>query len=296
MSFSMQVKDELVKTEYEAASYKKSLLYGMCIFGKSFSAGSVSLQTENEHVAELYANLLKELFNINYTVKKSPKGRNITVSVSEKSDAAKLFKSFGHEGAGSLKINHSNFDCESCVKAFTAGAFLSCGTISTPEKDYHLEFTVPYLNLSKSLMTLIEEMELKPKYTYRHGYNIVYFKESESIEDCLYLMGASDAMFEMMNVKIVKDFRNMANRKANCETANITRMVNAVAGQIQAIDKIWNKKGKEYLPENLEILAELRYENPDLSLSELAQMCNPSLSRSGVNHRLKRIIDIAAEL
>ena len=296
MSFSMQVKDELVKTEYEAACCKKSLLYGMCIFGKSFSAGSVSLQTENEHVAELYANLLKELFNINYTVKKSPKGRNITVSVSEKSDAAKLFKSFGHEGAGSLKINHSNFDCESCVKAFTAGAFLSCGTISTPEKDYHLEFTVPYLNLSKSLMTLIEEMELKPKYTYRHGYNIVYFKESESIEDCLYLMGASEAMFEMMNVKIVKDFRNMANRKANCETANITRMVNAVAGQIQAIDKIWNKKGKEYLPENLEILAELRYENPDLSLSELAQMCNPSLSRSGVNHRLKRIIDIAAEL
>ena len=296
MSFSMQVKDELVKTEYEAACCKKSLLYGMCIFGKSFSAGSVSLQTENEHVAELYANLLTELFNINYTVKKSPKGRNITVSVSEKSDAAKLFKSFGHEGAGSLKINHSNFDCESCVKAFTAGAFLSCGTISTPEKDYHLEFTVPYLNLSKSLMTLIEEMELKPKYTYRHGYNIVYFKESESIEDCLYLMGASDAMFEMMNVKIVKDFRNMANRKANCETANITRMVNAVAGQIQAIDKIWNKKGKEYLPENLEILAELRYENPDLSLSELAQMCNPSLSRSGVNHRLKRIIDIAAEL
>ena len=296
MSFSMQVKDELVKTEYEAACCKKSLLYGMCIFGKSFSAGSVSLQTENEHVAELYANLLKELFNINYTVKKSPKGRNITVSVSEKSDAAKLFKSFGHEGAGSLKINHSNFDCESCVKAFTAGAFLSCGTISTPEKDYHLEFTVPYKKKKKSLMTLIEEMELKPKYTYRHGYNIVYFKESESIEDCLYLMGASDAMFEMMNVKIVKDFRNMANRKANCETANITRMVNAVAGQIQAIDKIWNKKGKEYLPENLEILAELRYENPDLSLSELAQMCNPSLSRSGVNHRLKRIIDIAAEL
>ncbi|MDE6124209.1 MAG: DNA-binding protein WhiA [Eubacterium sp.] len=296
MSFSMQVKDELVKTEYETACCKKSLLYGMCIFGKSFSAGSVSLQTENENVAGLYANLLKELFNINYTVKKSPKGRNITVSVSEKSDAAKLFKSFGHEGAGSLKINHSNFDCENCVKAFTAGAFLSCGTISTPEKDYHLEFTVPYLNLSKSLMTLIEEMELKPKYTYRHGYNIVYFKESESIEDCLYLMGASDAMFEMMNVKIVKDFRNMANRKANCETANINRMVNAVAGQIQAIDKIWNKKGKEYLPENLETLAELRYENPDLSLSELAQMCNPSLSRSGVNHRLKKIIDIAAEL
>ena len=250
MSFSMQVKNELVKTEYEKACCKKSFFYGMCIFGKTFSAGSVSLQTENENIAELYKSLLKELFNIHSIIKTSPKGRNITVSVAEANDAAKLFKSFGHEGAASLKVNHSNFDCESCVNSFVAGAFLSCGTISTPEKDYHLEFTVPYLNLSKSLFTLIEEMDLNPKYTYRHGYNVVYFKESEAIEDCLYLMGASDAMFEMMNVKIVKDFRNMANR----------------------------------------------YENADLSLSELAEMCNPPLSRSGVNHRLKKIIRIADEL
>lgn len=296
MSFSMQVKNELVKTEYELSCCKKSLLYGMCIFGKSFSEKSVSLQTENESIAELYKTLLKELFNIKCIVKKSPHGRNITVSVAEANDAAKLFRSFGHSGFSSLKINHSNFDCEKCVNAFMAGAFLSCGTISAPEKDYHLEFTVPYLNLSKSLLTLIEEIELKPKYTYRHGYNVVYFKESESIEDCLYLMGASAAMFEMMNVKIVKDFRNMANRKANCETANINKMVNAAAVQIRAIEKIWKVKGREYLPENLEELAEIRYENSDLSLSELAQMCNPPLSRSGVNHRLKKIMDIANEL
>lgn len=296
MSFSMQVKNELVKTEYENLCCKRSLLYGMCIFGKSFSEKSVSLQTENEKTAELYGQLLKELFNIKTNVKKSPAGRNITVSVAEINDASKLFKSFGHEKNASLKINHSNFDCENCVNAFMAGAFLSCGTISAPEKDYHLEFTVPYLNLSKSLLTLIEEIELKPKYTYRHGYNIIYFKESEAIEDCLYLMGASSAMFEMMNIKIVKDFRNKANRKANCETANINRMVNAAAVQIKAIEKIWKEKGKEYLPENLEMLAELRYENSDLSLSELAEMCTPPLSRSGVNHRLKKIIDIAEEL
>lgn len=292
----MQVKNELVKTEYEKACCKKSFFYGMCIFGKTFSAGSVSLQTENENIAELYKSLLKELFNIHSIIKTSPKGRNITVSVAEANDAAKLFKFFGHEGAASLKVNHSNFDCESCVNSFVAGAFLSCGTISTPEKDYHLEFTVPYLNLSKSLLTLIEEMDLNPKYTYRHGYNVVYFKESEAIEDCLYLMGASDAMFEMMNVKIVKDFRNMANRKANCETANINRMVNAASEQLCAIEKIWKLKGKEYLPENLEALAQIRYENADLSLSELAEMCNPPLSRSGVNHRLKKIIRIADEL
>lgn len=295
MSFSSQVKDELIKTGYEEACCKKALLYGMCIFGKSFSENSVSLQTENKNIAGLYARLLKELFNIISVIKESPKGRSVLVSVKEKSDAAKLFKAFGHEG-GSLKINHSNFDCENCANAFTAGAFLSCGTISSPQKDYHLEFTVPYLNLSKSLFTLLEETELKPKYTYRNGYNVVYFKESEAIEDCLYLMGASDAMFEMMNVKIVKDFRNKANRQANCETANINRMVNAVSVQIKAIEKIWSIKGKSFLPENLEKLAELRYDNPDLSLAELAEACEPPISRSGVNHRLKRIVDISKEL
>ncbi len=296
MSFSKKVKDELVKTEYESFCCRKSLLYGMCIFGKSFNEYGVSLQTENENVARLYSGLLKSLYNINNDIIVSPKGRNFTVSVAEKQDCVKLLKVFDHTARGSIKINHSVFDCGRCQNAFIAGAFLSCGTISSPEKDYHLEFSIPYLNLSRSLLTLLDEMELKPKYANRKGYNIVYFKESESIEDCLYLMGASDAMFEMMNIKIVKDFRNKANRQANCETANINRMVNAVSEQICAIDKIWNEKGKEYLPENLQNAAVLRYENPDISLSELAQMCSPPLSKSGLNHRLKRIVEISKEL
>ena len=296
MSFSSQVKDELVKTEYESACCKKALLYGMSIFGKSFTEEKISLQTENESIAELYLSLLKRLFNIDCTVRKSAGGRNLTVSVSKKSDAAKLFKAFGHETGSSLKINHSNFHCEKCVNAFIAGAFLSCGTASAPEKDYHLEFTVSYLNLSKSLFTLLEETELKPKCTERNGYRVVYFKESEAIEDCLYIMGASDAMFEMMNIKIVKDFRNKANRQANCETANINRMVNAVSVQIRAIEKIRKKKGIDYLPENLRALAKIRYDNPDMSLAELAQSCDPPLSRSGVNHRLQKIIEISKQI
>jgi len=296
MSFSKKVKDELVKTEYELFCCKKALLYGMCIFGKTFSESSVSLQTENENVAALYSNLLTELYNIKNEIKKSPGGRSCTVSVSEKQDCVKLLKVFGHNEKGSIRINHSVFDCENCRNAFIAGAFLSCGTISAPEKDYHLEFSVPYLNLSKSLHTLLDEIELKPKYANRKGYHVIYFKGSESIEDCLYLMGASDAMFEMMNIKIVKDFRNKANRQANCETANINRMVNAVSQQLAAIDKIWKEKGREYLTENLQSAAELRFENPDLSLSELAQLCNPPLSKSGLNHRLKRIVELSKEL
>lgn len=294
MSFSQEVKNELVKTEYEQNCCRKSLLYGMCIFGKSFTPRLVALQTENRAVADLYFDLLNEICNVKAVLNVSPKGRSFTVSVEEPGDCAKILKTFSHDGTGSLRIDHSNFDCEACRHAFFAGAFLSCGTVSSPKKDYHLEFTVPFQNLAKSFVTMLLEAELSPKTANRKGYHIIYFKESESIEDCLYLMGAPSAMFEMMNIKIVKDIRNSANRKANCETANIERMVKAVGVQLDAIEKIRKTKGLDYLSEDLKNMALLREDNPDSSLSELAQMS--SMSRSGVNHRLKRIVEIANEL
>lgn len=297
MSFSLQVKNELVKIEYEKNCCKKSLLYGIALFGKSFSRYSVSLQTENINIATLYKKLLKELCNIDSAIAVSQSGKIYTLSVEDKSDCTKLMSYFGHgSNETSLRINVSNFSCPDCQKAFLAGAFLSCGTISSPEKDYHLEFIVAYLNLSKSFITILQEMELHPKAANRKGYNIIYFKDSEAIEDCLYIMGASSSMFEMMNVKIIKEIRNTANRKANCETANIEKMVKAASPQIEAIEKIKKVKGLSYLPETLREMACIRLDNPDMSLSELSQMFNPPLSRSGVNHRLKRIIEISKEL
>lgn len=296
MSFSKEVKDELIKVQYERPCCKRSALYGLCLFGRAFSSSKVMLQTEHRGVAELYSQLLGEVFNIKSQIRPTPKARSYNVFVPSKTDCEKLVKSFGHSDGESLKINHSNFYCESCAGAFAAAAFLACGTVSSPQKDYHLEFTIPYYNLSKSFQTLLSEMELQPKYAGRKGYNIVYFKESEAIENCLYIMGASDAMFDMMNIKIVKDFRNKANRKANCENANINKMVAAAAVQISAIEKIWRQKGREYLPANLQQLALLRYENPDLSLGELAALSPEGLSRSGINHRLKKIVEIAGAL
>lgn len=263
-------------------------------FGKSFSSRQVALQTENPRIAEKYSVLLAEICRVEAAVVPSPGRRSFTVSVTDGSDCAKILKTFAHQGAGSLRVNYANFDCENCQNAFIAGAFLSCGTVSSPKSDYHLEFTVPYQNLAASFVTMLEEKELKPGLTNRKGYHILYFKGSEAIEDCLYLMGASGAMFEMMNVKIVKDIRNSANRKANCETANIERMVQAVRVQLDAIEKIRRLRGLEYLSEDLHAMARLREENPDSSLSELAEMS--ALSRSGVNHRLRRIVDIAAAL
>lgn len=296
MSFSSQVKNELVKIEYDKNCCKKSLLYGMALFAKSFSARGVIFQSENENIIILFKRLLKELCNIDCDVVVSPSGKSYTVELS-KSSSVKLLGFFGHNSSEtSLKINTAIFACQNCQSSFFAGAFLSCGTVSSPEKNYHLEFAVAFLNLSKSFITLLQEMELSPKLTTRKGYNIVYFKESEAIEDSLYIMGASNSMFDMMNIKIVKEIRNTANRKANCETANIEKMVAAASPQIDAILKIKDKKGLDSLSTSLKEMAELRLENPDSSLSELANMFNPPLSRSGVNHRLQRIVDIAKEL
>ena len=294
MSFSKQVKNELLKIEYENSCCEKAMLYGMCIFGKSFFSYGVGIQTENEEISKLDKRLILKYCNVKCQVKPSAHARSFTVMINDKAQCDKILKAFGHDGTGSLKINFSNFDCEGCQKAFLAGAFLSCGTVSNPEKDYHLEFTVPYLNLSKSLVTLLSECDIAPKTANRKGYNIVYFKDSEAIEDCLYIMGASSAMFEMMNVEIVKDFRNKANRTANCETANIEKTVKASFEHISAIEKIKEKKGLDYLKSDLREIAVLRIDNPEASLSDLARLTG--LSRSGINHRLKRIIEISKEL
>lgn len=294
MSFSQDVKNELLEIEYEKNCCEKALLYGLCIFSKSFSIFGISMQTENEKIANLFKKLIKKYCNVDCSVRRSPKGRSFSISIEEKSHCDKILGAFGHNEAGSLKINYSNFDCPSCNNAFLAGAFLACGTVCDPKKDYHLEFTVPYLNLSKSLVTFLEEAELSPKLSNRKGYNIVYFKGSQPIEDCLYLMGASSAMFEMMNIEIVKDFRNKANRTANCEAANIERTVKASFAHMEAIDKIEKTKGLDFLKKDLREMAVLRKENPEMSLSELARLSG--LSRSGVNHRLNKILEIAQNL
>lgn len=297
MTFSTQVKNELVKIEYDKRCCKKSLLYGMALFSKSFSPRKMTFQSENENIIILYKKLLKELCNIDCSVTVSPSGKIFTVDIKDRAVASRLFSYFAHsEHETSLKINLSNFDCQQCQNAFLAGVFLSCGTVSSPNKDYHLEFSIAFLNLTKSLMTLFAESDLSPKLVQRKGYHIIYFKDSESIEDCLYIMGASGAMFDMMNIKIVKEIRNAANRKANCETANIEKTVRAATPQLAAIMKIQKKKGLDSLSPSLREMAEIRLENPDLSLAELAEQFNPPISRSGANHRLKRLIEIAEEL
>ena len=255
------------------------------------------MQTENCEVAALYRHLLLTVCDVSAVLESEREGGFHLLSVEGESERLRVLTRFGHaQGEVSLRLNRGNFECENCAAAYLAGAFLACGAVTNPEADYHLEFHLPQYNLSRDLMALLRELDLRPKFMNRKGNQVIYFKESEQIEDCLTRMRATSASLVLMSVKMVKDIRNNANRVANCENANIDKTVAAAAGQVEAIRRLQKCGVMESLPEELQELARLRLDNPEMSLRELGQALTTPLSRSGVNHRLQRLLDMAGSI
>ena len=208
-----------------------------------------------------------------------------------------MLERFGHSPADlAVRLNRANLECDGCAPALLRGAFLACGAVIDPASGYHMEFSVPYYNLCRDLLSLLRELGFHAKQVCRKGAQVVYLKESEQIEDCLTLMGATNASLELMGIKMVKDIRNNANRVTNCESANIDKTVAAAAVHLDAVRKIEAHGGLDLLPEELREVARLRLENPDMSLRELGETMDPPLSRSGINHRLRRIVEHADKL
>lgn len=292
MSFSSDIKKELARIE-ESGCCAVAQAYGMAEFGHSFSKRSVSLQTENESVAKRYEALISEVCGVKPQF--SVGTGMFTVCMPTEKDTQAVLERFGHSGEVTLRINRANLDCDACAAAFLRGAFLACGAVTNPQVDYHLEFSVPFLHVSNDLVALLKEQGLNAKTVQRKGAYIVYFKESEQIEDCLTLMGAMSATLELMNVKLIKNIRNNVNRAANCESANLDKTVAASFAQIESIKKLEKHGVLETLPEELRLLCKLRTQNPEYSLRELGALLEPPLSRSGVNHRLQRIVKLAEE-
>lgn len=253
----------------------------------------ISIQTEQPVVADVYTTLLWRACKV--ASFREDSGYTI-VNVAE-DKRKQILEQFGHKtNEVSLRLNRAVFDCERCVSSYLKGVFLICGNISDPNTDYHLELNIPSYTLSKDLELLLEEMELPAKRLRRKGDNVLYYKDSGQIEDFLTLIGASNASMEMMNVKIIKELRNSLNRVNNCETANIDKTSMASAKQRKAVQKIEAKGAMYLLPEDLQMVATLRMENPEMSLSKLCKLCDPPMSRSGLNHRLERIVEFAETL
>ncbi|MGN0155328.1 MAG: DNA-binding protein WhiA [Lachnospiraceae bacterium] len=185
-------------------------------------------------------------------------------------------------------------DC--CKKAFIRGMFLATGSVNDPNKAYHFEIVVHNRDMAEAVRDVINSFSLDAKVVKRKKYYVVYLKEGSMIVDILNVMEAYVSLMDMENVRIIKDMRNDINRRVNCETANIKKTVNAARRQIEDIEYIERTKGLKYLNDPLRQLAELRLEEPDANLSELGEMLNPPVSKSGVNHRLRKISNIANTL
>lgn len=299
MSFSSDVKIELAETLPDKPCCQAAQAYGMLEFGHAFSGQEISLQTEQAAVADLYATLTARVCGVPLPQSDTTR-RRATLQVRRYDDAAvrqRVLERFGHSpGEVSVRLNRANVDCEQCARALLRGAFLVCGAVTDPNHDYHLEFSVPHYNLSRDLMYLLGEVGFPAKAVTRNGSYVVYIKESERIEECLTYLGAMRATLELMNVKIVKSIRNNTNRRLNFESANIDKTVAAAGVQMDAVRRIEESCGLSALPEELQALARLRLENPDMSLRDLGAAMEPPLSRSGVNHRLQRILRFAENL
>ncbi|APH17785.1 DNA-binding protein WhiA [Clostridium botulinum] len=311
MSFSLKVKNEVCKhvevNKQEAIAELSAIMKvsGTLLFtNKQFN---FKITTENAAIARLVFKILKEHFGIHteIMIKKnnSLKKNNIyIILISEEEGVKSLLKEVGiiketiNVFSLDYNISKSIIECDECKRAYIRGAFLGGGSISNPEKTYHLEFVTHNEEYAKDLSNLINSYNLNSKVIKRKNSYIIYLKEGEQIVDLLNIIGAHASLLELENVRIMKEMRNNVNRLVNCETANLSKTVNAAVRQVESIKFIEREIGLGRLPKNLRDVAELRIKYPDESLRELGKMLNPPVGKSGVNHRLRRIEKIADEL
>ena len=290
MSFTQNIKAQLARTENNCDFCDIAELSSIVKLCTSYTGGKIVISTENEDVADRIQILFEHVFsrrieyiNRNGIFRFFPE---LDFFMSEAAQRLLLFN------AGKAEI--TPLDC--CRGAYVRGAFLGGGSVSDPKVRYHMEFDAKHETYAVQLTEILSEMGINSKITERKRHYIVYIKEYESIADILGTIGAVGAAMELYNISIEKDIRNAVNRQANCEIANIEKITKTASLQIDAIRKIEKHMPLSELPETLSEIARLRVKYPEESLKELGERLTPPLGKSGVNHRLKRITEIAENL
>lgn len=298
MSFSSDTKAELCRAPLQKRCCAVSEAYGVLLFCNLFSAEEIRIVTGNEELAERLPKLFKRAFGLSFdeVSETDIKGKH-SFYMTDSGHVAQVVEAYGYEPGGIL-AHHINLGVleESCCKAsFLRGAFLAGGSLTDPEKSYHMEFVTDHYNVSREMFSVLLELGFSPKDAARGGNYIVYFKQSEAIEDFLTLIGAPLAAMNIMNAKAEKDMRNAVNRRVNCDSANADKIVTAAAEQLAAIRHIEKTAGLEDLPEKLYETALLRIANPEASLTDLAALAMPPVSKSCMGHRIRKLMEIAGD-
>ena len=285
MSFSSDIKERLTTAKFVCPRCAAHEAAGALMFGGTVSDTKIKFTTENKSVAARVKSDIEEAFGISLDITETPHAFRI-----ETDDIHKVLNiSGGIPQGGGIP-----FSC--CRAAFVRGAFLGGGSVTDPKKGYHLEFDTKNGQSAEYLRDTLSDDGIEAKITERKGYRVLYIKGSEKIADLLGYMGAASGAFEMYDVQIERDMRNRVNRRVNCETANTNKAAKASGKHLVAIQKIRNAKKWDKLPDVLKEIGALREEYPEDSLKELGEKTDPPIGKSGVNHRLNRILDYAKNL
>ena len=312
MSFSGEVKEELGKQLSHArncqiAELAALLLYCGHFIYDSYENRVLQLRTENNDVVRKYFTLLKKAYNIETDILRQENNTDekkslVILEISDKTALKSILQGIKWaDNSMTVKDNRDtvnelliqNMDTK---RAFIRGAYLAIGSMSDPQKAYHLEFVCISETQAEQLCRILNEFEVDAKIVLRKKYHVVYVKEGSGIVDLLNIMEAHVALMNLENLRIEKEIRNSINRRVNCETANITKTVNASTKQVEDIILLRDRYGLRKLPELLRQTAQVRLEYPDASLKELGTYMDPPVGKSGMNHRLHKLSEIADQI
>ncbi len=289
MSFTSEVKENLLLINIESTCCELAFLAGMMCFTGNVKLDGRTMKytfsSENAKVTEMIDTLVKKNFDVNTVLRDRGAGKSLIIE-----DAFDVLYALGIIKKGDIGFSlPDDLRSDCCRRSFVRGAFLAGGSVTSPQKRYHLEFVTPHFLLNGQFQSLFAYYDIPSKWLIRKSKYITYFKDNEIISDVLAMIGATDAVIEINVTNMEKSIRNDLNRQNNCDYANMDKAITAGITQAKTIEKI----GIDNLPESLKVLAKLRIENKELSLGELGQLLDPPISKSAVNHRMRKIMEIA---
>ena len=297
MSFSNQVKTELCRGAISRRCCARAEAYGALLFCRRFTREEIRVVTASPSFAKRLPELFRRAFRVEFDAVTASAAGKQTFSLTNPAKLIAVREAFGYESEASLAhhINFAMVEEDHCRSAFLRGAFLAGGSVSDPSKSYHLELCTTHFNVSRELAALLREAGFEPKQTTRKSNYITYFKPSETIADFLTALGAPVSAMELINTKLEKHLRGSVNRRVNCDSANLDKAVDAALEQVEAIERYARSRGLDSLPDKLRATAELRLDHPELTLAQLASLSDPPVTKSCLNHRLRKLMELAGE-
>ena len=296
VSFSGSAKAEVCRSLPQKGCCALAQCFGVLLFGNSFGFDGIKLITESREFGELLPRLFKKAFGLTFDLISEGTGKRV-FQITDEAKLEAVLSACGFDRQSlALHVNLPLLEEECCRTAFLRGAFLAGGSVTDPEKGYHLELNTTHQSVSRETEALMREvMGFLPKSTRRGGGNVLYFKQSDQISDFLTFLGAPVAAMGIMEARLEKELNNKVNRRCNCDEANTSKVVEAAQEQLLAIRILRDSGQLAHLPAKLQQAAIAREENPESSLTELATMMQPPITKPAMNHRLKKLVQLAKE-